>query len=327
MIHFQRLRQTGALVLASAFIMANSFAADAPLKEIKLDYAYYSPPSLVVKQMGWLEEAFKNQGTEVKWVFSRGSNNSLEFLNSGASNFALTSSVSSFVARANGQPVKIIFNYSWAEPSTVEVLANSPIKSIQGLKGKKIAVTKGTDPYFYLLRALGENGLTLKDVEIVHLQHPEGKVALEQGRVDAWVGIDPHLAAAKISGTRTIYSNPNFALGAVLNSNEAFLQNNPEAVKTVIQAYERARQWIIEHPKEVVDLVSAQTELSKEVTEKQIGRIDFTRWVPGDYTIEAIRPVVPLLEEAGILRKNAKPQEALQTLIDAAPATAVAHEQ
>lgn len=327
MTNFQRLRSFAAIALAGVFFSAASHAADAPLKEIKLDFAYYSPPSLVVKKMGWLEEAFKEQGTEVKWVFTRGSNNSLEFLNSGASNFALTSSVSSFVARANGQPVKIIFNYSWAEPSTVEVLADSALQSVTDLKGKKIAVTKGTDPYFYVLRALGENGLTLNDVEIVHLQHPEGKVALEQGRVNAWVGIDPHLAAAKVSGTRTIYSNPDFALGAVLNSNEAFLKSNPQAVKTVVAAYERARQWIIDHPQEVIDLVSAETGLSKEITVKQLARIDFTRWIPGDYSTQAIAPVVPLLEEAGILRKRANSQETLRTLIDAGPATAVANEQ
>lgn len=327
MTNFQRLRSFATIALASVFLTANSQAADAALKEIKLDFAYYSPPSLVVKKMGWLEEAFKDQGTEVKWVFTRGSNNSLEFLNSGASNFALTSSVSSFVARVNGQPVKVIYNYSWAEPSTVEVLASSPIQSITELKGKKVAVTKGTDPYFYLLRALGENSLSLQDVDIVHLQHPEGKVALEQGRVDAWVGIDPHLAAAKVSGTRTIYSNPNFALGAVLNTNEAFLKSNPEAVKTVVAAYERARKWIIENPQAVVDLVAAETELSKEVTEKQIGRIDFSRSVPGDYNTQAIAPVVPLLEEAGILRKRANAQQALSTLVDAGPATAVANGQ
>lgn len=327
MTHFQRLRSYAAIALASVCLAANSQAADAPLKEIKLDFAYYSPPSLVVKKMGWLEDAFKAQGTEVKWVFTRGSNNSLEFLNSGASNFALTSSVSSFVARANGQPVKVIYNYSWAEPSTVEVLASSALQSITDLKGKKVAVTKGTDPYFYLLRALGENGLNLQDVEIVHLQHPEGKVALEQGRVDAWVGIDPHLSAAQVSGTRTIYSNPNFALGAVLNTNEAFLTSNPQAVQTVVAAYERARKWITDNPEALVDLVAAETQLSKAVTAQQIGRIDFSRSAPGDYNTQAIAPVVPLLEEAGILRKRANAQEALSTLIDAGPATAIANGQ
>lgn len=314
-------------LLAASAVLSGPAHGATPLKEIKLDYAYYSPPSLVIKKQGWLEEAFKASGTEVKWVFTRGSNNSLEFLNSGASNFALTSSVSSFVARANGQPVKVIFNYSWAEPSSVEVLPGSPIKSVVELKGRKVAVTKGTDPYFYLLRALGENGLALNDVEIVHLQHPEGKTALEQGRVDAWVGIDPHLSAAKVAGTRTIYANPKFALGAVLNTNEAFLKEHPEAVKTVIRTYERARQWIIDHPQEIVDLVAEETKLPKEVAARQIGRIDFTRWVPGDYTIEAIKPVVPLLQEGGILRKSANAQQALDTLIDAAPATAVSKEK
>lgn len=111
----------GLSLLAFATITAVAPAAHSQtLKEIKLDYAYYSPESLVIKRNGWLEEAFKAQGTSVQWVFSRGSNNSLEFLNSGASNFALTSSISALVARVNGQPVKTVYSYLWAEPSAAD---------------------------------------------------------------------------------------------------------------------------------------------------------------------------------------------------------------
>ena len=71
------------------------------------------------------------------------------------------------------------------------------IASVEELKGKKIAATKGTDPYFFLLRSLREAGLTAADVEIVNLQHADGKVALERGQVDAWAGLDPHMAQTR----------------------------------------------------------------------------------------------------------------------------------
>ncbi|RJG02893.1 aliphatic sulfonate ABC transporter substrate-binding protein [Noviherbaspirillum sedimenti] len=311
---------------AGVALTVTSFAALAqgtPLKEIKLDYAYYAPASLLIKKNGWLEEAFKAQGTTVKWVFSRGSNNSLEFLNSGASNFALTSSVSSFISRTNGQPVKAIYNYGWAEGSGFLVLPNSPVKTVADLKGKKIAVTKGTDPYFYLLRSLDANNLNPTDVEIVHLQHPEGKVALEQGRVDAWVGIDPHLSAAQLAGARTVYKNADYALGAFLNTSESFLKEHPEAVKTVIKTYERARKWIIDNPKDIAALVAEETKLPVEVATRQIARVDFSRPVPGAFNITSIKPVVPLLIEAGTLRKTSDTDSALNSLIDSAIAAAV----
>ena len=315
--------QKFALSFLSASVLAAAPAQAEPLKEIKLDWAYYAPASIVIKRNGWLEEAFKTQNIAVKWVFSRGSNNSLEFLNSAASDFALTSSISAFLARANGQPVKAIYSYAWSEGSGFLVLPNSPIKTVADVKGKKIAVTKGTDPYFYLLRSLDANGLEPTDVQIVHLQHPEGKVALEQGRVDAWVGIDPHLSAAQLAGARTVYRNKDYALPAVLNTRESFLKEQPEAVKTVLKVYERARRWIIDNPKETAALVADETKLPLAVATAQLARTDFTQPVPGASLVQAVKPVVPLLIEAGNLRKSADAEGALNSLVDAALITAI----
>ena len=286
------------------------------LPEIRLDYAYYSPESLVIKRHGWLEEAFKAQGTSVRWVLSRGSNNSLEYLNSGASNFALTSSVSVFIARANGQPVKAIYSYLWAEPSALVVKADSPIKTIADIKGKKIAATKGTDPYFFLLRALDANNLKLADVQVVHLQHPDGRTALEQGQVDVWAGLDPHLAASEAGGARLIFRNPAFGVPTFLNTTESFLKQHPEAVRVVVANYERARRWIIDHPRETAEIIAAEAQLPANVITLQLGRYDFTKPIPGQLHLDAVKPLIPLLQQEGILRRNVDADAALASLID-----------
>ena len=67
-----------ALALPLAVYGSRTAHAAAPLKELRLDYATYSPSSLVLRRFGWLEEAFKKDGTEVKWVFSAGINRALE---------------------------------------------------------------------------------------------------------------------------------------------------------------------------------------------------------------------------------------------------------
>src|SRR5450830_667256 len=313
----------GFSIAIGAMAAAGAAHADTPLKEIKLDYAYYSPESLIIKRNGWLEESFKAQGTSVQWVFSRGSNISLEFLNSGASNFALTSSISALVARVNGQPVKTVYSYLWAEPSALVVLNNSPIRTVADIKGKKIAATKGTDPYFFLLRALEANGLKPTDVEIVHLQHPDGRVALEQGRVDVWAGLDPHMAGAQAAGARFVYRNPAFGLAAFLNTSEAFLKEQPQAVRTVLKAYERARRWIIANPQQTAALIAEETKLPVDVIGLQLARYDFSRPVPGAAHLDAIKPVIPLLLKDGILRRNADVDGPLNSLINADIATEV----
>ena len=156
---------------------------------LKLDYAYYAPTSLVVKEQKLLEKALPK--TEIKWVFSQGSNRSLEYLNSGSVDFASTAGLAAVLSRANGSPINTIYIQSQPEWTALVVAKNSQIKSLKDLKGKKIAATKGTDPFLFTLQALDTVGLNKRDVQLVHLQHPDGKTALERGQVDAWAGLDP----------------------------------------------------------------------------------------------------------------------------------------
>src|SRR5690606_3263759 len=141
---------------------------------------------------------------------------------------------------------------------------------VDDIRGKRVAATKGTDPYFFLLRTLERHGLGSRDVRIVHLQHPGGRTALEQGRVDVWGGLDPHMAASEAGGPRVGYRNPEVGLGACRNTSERGLSEEPEAVDAVLRAYQRARQRIIAHPAETADLVARETGLPVEVIRLQL---------------------------------------------------------
>ena len=99
------------LTLAAAGVLLATgitHAADKPT-EVRLDYAYYSPPSLVLKKFGWLEEDLKADGVPVKWVLSQGSNRALEFLNSGSVDFGSTAGLAAVLSKANGNPIKTKF--------------------------------------------------------------------------------------------------------------------------------------------------------------------------------------------------------------------------
>jgi len=161
-----------------------------------LDYAYYAPTSLLVKEQKLLEKALPK--TEIKWVFSQGSNRSLEYLNIDSLDFSSTTGLAAALSRANGSPIKTVYIQSQPEWTALVVAKNSPIKSLKDLKGKKTAATKGTDPFLFTLQALETAGLNKKEVQLVHLQDPDGKTALERGQVDAWAGLDPLMAAAQI---------------------------------------------------------------------------------------------------------------------------------
>ena len=272
-------------------------------KEVRLDYAYYAPTSLVLKDQGILEKRLAADGIAVKWVFSQGSNRSLEYLNGGSIDFASTAGLAAVLSRANGSPVKTVYIASRPEWTALAVPKDSPIKSLADLKGKKIAATKGTDPYLFLLRSLHTAGLGKGDVEIVHLQHPDGRVALERGDVDAWSGLDPHLAASQLqAGSRLLYRNVEFNSYGVLNVSDRFLKEQPQLIGKVIAAYEEARQWTLAHPQQTAELLAREAKLPLEVAKLQLSRTDFSNPQPGAEHVTALKAAAPILLDEQLVR-------------------------
>ncbi len=289
-----------AALLAATLPLGTQAAAP---KEVRLDYAYYAPTSLVLKDQGILEKRLAADGIAVKWVFSQGSNRSLEYLNGGSIDFASTAGLAAVLSRANGSPVKTVYIASRPEWTALAVPKDSPIKTLADLKGKKIAATKGTDPYLFLLRSLNTAGLGKGDVEIVHLQHPDGRVALERGDVDAWSGLDPHLAASQLqAGSRLLYRNVEFNSYGVLNVSDSFLKEQPQLIGKVIAAYEEARQWTLAHPQQTAELLAREAKLPLEVARLQLSRTDFSNPQPGAEHVAALKAAAPILLDEQLVR-------------------------
>ena len=305
------------IALATGVVAFSATAQGTIPKEIRLDFAYYSPPALVAKKFGWMEEEFKAEKATIKWVFSQGSNNSLEYLNSGSTDFASTSGISALVARTNGFPVKMVYILNTNEASVLMVAKDSPIKTFADLKGKKIAATKGTDPYFFTLRALAANKMTRDDVELVHLQHPEGLQALLRGSVAAWAGLDPHMAAGEVnSGIRPIYRNSAFSSYVPLNTTENFIKNHPQALERVLKVYEQARIWILQNPDEAARIVSTESKQTFEVIRQNLTRANFTKPIPEAIHTDTIRATLPILVDEGIVKRDSNINAAMDSLVD-----------
>ncbi len=315
------------LAISSGFLflaVAGIAQSAEKLNELRLDYAYYSPPSLILKHFGWAEEEFKGDAIAVKWLFSAGSNRALEYLNSGSADFASTAGLASVLSRTNGNPVKGIYVYSKPEWVALVVPKGSPIKSVKDLKGKKVAATKGTDAYLFLLRSLHQEGLSKKDIEHASLQHADGRAALEQGRVDAWAGLDPLMAGSQIdNGSTLLYRNVNFNTYGFLNTTDAFSKRYPDYVKRVINLYEKARGWIIANPDQAAKIISEEAKLSLAVAKLQLSRNDFKNPIPGAEHIKALKLAAPILLEENLVRKGADVEKTIDDLIDPTFAKAV----
>ncbi|HSH79770.1 MAG TPA: aliphatic sulfonate ABC transporter substrate-binding protein [Herpetosiphonaceae bacterium] len=285
--------------------------------EVRLDYAYYNPSSLVLRRFGWLEEDLKADGVGVKWVLSAGSNKANEYLRSEAVDFGSTAGAAALLAKANGAPIQTVYIYSKPEWAALVVGKDSDISSVEQLKGKKVAATKGTDPYFFLLRALHEAGLSAADVEVVNLQHADGKVAMERGQVDAWAGLDPHMAQTELEqGSKLIYRNIDFNSYGFLNARTAFLDAHPDYVRRVIKAYERAREWILANPDEAAQILADEAKLSLDVAKRELvdRTVLTTSPVPGETQAAVLREIIPIFESEQQVKAGTDVEAALKSL-------------
>src|ERR1700710_2162099 len=261
-------------LICSAFFVGllptSLHAADNP-KEIRIDWATYNPVSMVLKDRGLLEKEFAKDGVSIRWVQSLGSNKALEFLNAGSIDFGSTAGSAALLAKINGNPIKSIYVYSRPEWTALVTRKDSTITKVSDLKGKRVAVTRGTDPHIFLVRALLDNGLTEKDIQPVLLQHPDGKTALIRGDVDAWAGLDPMMAQAEIEdGAQLFYRDADANTYGILNVREEFLKDHPDLVKRVLAVYEEARKYSLANYDDVKKAFIAATKLPDAVVNKQL---------------------------------------------------------
>jgi sulfonate transport system substrate-binding protein len=304
-----------------AGLSGNAFA-QAP-KEIRIDFATYNPVSLVLKEKGLLEKALEKDGITVRWVQTLGSNKALEFLNAGSLDFGSTAGAAALIAKINGNPIKSVYVYSRPEWTALVTRRDTGIAAIADLKGKRVAVTRGTDPHIFLVRSLREAKLTERDVKLVLLQHPDGRTALERGDVDAWAGLDPLMAAAEIeAGAVLFHRNAAANTWGILNVREAFARENPALVTKVLKAYEEARRLALANPAELKKALVAFTKLPEAVVERQLERTELTHSNIGEPQAETILAAGLALQEAGVVPAGTDVRAVLDSLIDRRFATA-----
>src|SRR3982074_472464 len=310
-------RALAALIAVSALMPGGAFAADA-LKEIRIDWATYNPVSMILKQKGLLEKEFAKDGVNIVWVQSAGSNKALEFLNAGSIDFGSTAGSAALVAKINGNPIKSIYVYSRPEWTALVTAKDSKIATVADLKGKRVAVTRGTDPHIFLVRALLDAGLSEKDITPVRLQHADGKTALIRGEADAWAGLDALMAQAEVEeGAKLSFRKPDASTWGILNVREQFLKDHPDVVRRVLAVYEEARKYSVANYDDLKKTFIAVTKLPDTVVDKQLKqRTELPPSRTGAPHRESMLAAGLALQQAGVVDAKVNVKATLDALID-----------
>lgn len=303
---------TGCVAGEGSATRADDNTSDWSSDTLNIDFATYNPLSLVIKEQGWLENEL--DGVTVNWLQSAGSNKANEALRAGAVDVGSTAGSAALLARSNDSPIQVISLYSQPEWSAIAVAEDSDIESVEDLRGKSIAATKGTDPYFFLLQTLEEAGIGLDEVTIENLQHADGGNALVTGAVDAWSGLDPIMAEKELTnGARLIYRNIDFNTYGFLNATESFITENADIAQVVVNAYEKARLWAEDNPDETAEILAEYSGSSIDVATKVLlERTNLDVGKPGQAQVDVLEIVGPIFVDS----KDVDSQDDIDTALD-----------
>ncbi|MFP7443102.1 sulfonate ABC transporter substrate-binding protein [Bacillus infantis] len=233
----------------------------------------------ILKARGTLEERLKEENISVEWSEFPIGTALLEGLNTGRIDFGHASDANGVFSQASGKPsVYIASDTPYPEGVALVVKEDSPIESIEDLKGKKVAVTKGGNMHYLLDTALEANGLTIEDTEIVYYKDSaEGMTAFESGAVDVLGTWDPFLAVLESkTKTRTITNGENLTENRTFYfASQDYADNHADILKIILEELEKSDQWANENSKEVAEILSKELKIDSAPLKTAIERRTF----------------------------------------------------
>ncbi|MGW4244466.1 ABC transporter substrate-binding protein [Nocardia sp. NPDC004722] len=254
---------------------------------------------------------------KVEWASFTAGPPMLEAINAGSVDFGGVGDAPPVFAAAAKSQIKIAGVYdSGAAGSAVVVPKDSAIKDPKDLRGKKIAVTKGSSAHYHLLSVLTKNGLTFNDIEPQYLQPADALAALSTGRVDAWTVWDPYVAQAELAGNRVLvdgkgYLKPDsfWVVGSKTLENKA----TAAAVRDLLGRIQQAHVWITGHHEEWAKRSSEITGVPYDVTLLAVNRGNVADHPLDDATITAEQQVADAFSDAKLIPGKVKITDFIDT--------------
>ena len=251
----------GILAAITIAAVTSAVAQTPPSDTIRIGYQKSSTLTAVLKTNGVLEKALAPLGVQVSWHEFTSGLPLLEAINTNNIDFgADVADTVPLFAQAAGAKLAYIAEEA-ASPSAQAILvgAESPIRTLADLKGKKVAVTKGAGSHFLLLAALAKSGLSFKDISPAYLTPADGRAAFIGGNVDAWVAWDPFLTSAQRQSNARVLSDGSNGLASYKRyylSSAAFADRRSDVLNVIFAKLDETGQWVKAHPKDAATLLA-----------------------------------------------------------------------
>jgi len=294
------------LALIAIFLSTANAADKGWPEQITLGYQKYGS-LIILKGTGELEKRFKEHGVNVNWAEFQFGPPLLEAVNAGKVDLGIVGETPPvFAQAATGSSIVYVANEP-ASPKGEGLLVknDSPVKSITDLKGKKVAVAKGSNSHYFLIQALAKEGLTLNDIIPTYLPPAEARAALEQGHVDAWSIWDYFYASAEIQAdVRTLTTGVDTVDNhAFYISRRPFAEQYPEAVKAVIDEVGKTDAWITANAPAAAASLAIQTGVDAKILQLAIERSNYGPQALTSRVIAAQQKIADTIHGLGLIPK------------------------
>jgi sulfonate transport system substrate-binding protein len=268
------------LVLLGALALSATGFAQAPSKPAQLRVGFQKSASLLTLQrsQGTLDSRLAQLGVAVKWVEFPAGPQLLEGLNVGAVDVGFVGEAPPIFAQAAGAKFVYIGNDPAApEAEAIVVAKDSPLKSVADLKGRKVALNKGSNVHYLLVKALERHGLKYTDIQPVFLPPADARAAFERGAVDAWAIWDPFLAAVeRQSGARILVDGRGLVNNfAYYLAERGYAEKYPQVIQALFDDTVAQGQWLKANLKQAAGIIAPLQGLEPEVVEKSLVRYQF----------------------------------------------------
>ncbi|HLO87805.1 MAG TPA: sulfonate ABC transporter substrate-binding protein [Nostocaceae cyanobacterium] len=238
----------------------------------------YQKSLILLKAKGVLEKRLKPEGISVEWIEFPAGPQLLEAMNVGSIDFGHTGESPPIFAQAAGNPLIYIAGIAPSPAGSALLISEkSPIKNISDLKGKKIAVQKGSSAHYLLVEILNQAGLKYSDIQPVFLPPADARAAFVKGSVDAWVIWDPFYAAAeKSTNARVLIDGQSITKqGGYYLASRKFATENQSTIKAIIEEIQKLEEWSDQNRDEVAEVLASTLGIELETMKKATNRRKF----------------------------------------------------
>ncbi|RYF83524.1 MAG: sulfonate ABC transporter substrate-binding protein [Comamonadaceae bacterium] len=271
----RRLLQ-GAAIASTASVAGFPAFAQGAKRELRVGHqkGYLS----LLKGRGTLDQRLAPLGVSVKWTEFTAGPVQLEALNVGSIDFGDVGEAPPIFAQAAGAPLAYV-GATVPRPASEAVLvpAHSPIKTVADLKGKRIALNKGSNVHYFIVKLAEKNGLAYADLNLVYLPPADARAAFEKGSIDAWVIWDPFLAAAEVGLGGRVLADATGVVGnrAYYFSSLDYAAKNTDVTQVLIEEINKIDQWGQAHRDALSTELSTLWGIPKPVVDRSTQRSQF----------------------------------------------------